>query len=220
MSVLVSLQRESDALWHACSDCATRAVVCSGRTLVSRTTPARVFRIEEGLVKVLHQDIDGQEVVITIRGPGSPLGITAAVLGQPTSARFVTVTDCVLNEVHSSLFMERVASRSQLLMGLLRVQCLESYEHSARLAVLSSTPARRRLELFFGELSSYVGLTQPDGSVRVRIPMSQQELAQVIHVTPETVSRLIAELERNGSILRRNERVVTLSRTLLESLAT
>jgi len=51
--------------------------------------------------------------------------------------------------------------------------------------------------------------------VRLATPISQSELAQVIRILAEILSRLLAELERDRLIDRRNSRIVILSREFL-----
>ena len=56
-----------------------------------------------------------------------------------------------------------------------------------------------------------------DGSARLLVPLAQRELAEAVNVAPETASRLLACLERDGLIRRRGHRVTVVGATLIAS---
>jgi CRP-like cAMP-binding protein len=67
-------------------------------------------------------------------------------------------------------------------------------------------PARDRLDGFFRELvleqEQAAGPTQRKKPMKLQIPLKLKELAQLIAITPEYLSRLLSESERQGTIKR------------------
>jgi CRP-like cAMP-binding protein len=162
-----------------------------------------VYRVDEGLVKLLNRRRTGQEVVVAIRAAGATLGITAAVLGMPTYSTAITLTACSVTAVSAAVFVQHVWSDPRLLRDVVSLQSAKTREYLDRLSLLTCVPAKQRLELFLRSLGKTIGATT-DGVLRFRLPLTQTELAQVVNVTPETLSRNLADLEREAVVCRTN----------------
>jgi CRP-like cAMP-binding protein len=202
------------------SDPVMRGCYGPGRVLFTQGSRATsLFWIESGLVKVLHRHVDGEDVVVWIRGKGFLLGTPAAVLKKPHDVTAITITDCTVIEWDSGSFIDRVRLDSSVLSALLTLHSLLLYEQVERLVILARLPARRRLELLLRDLAALSGVVLPGGAVRLSVPLAQHELAGAANVTPETLSRLMAALERDGLIVRRHHHVSILNSRLLDQLA-
>jgi CRP-like cAMP-binding protein len=175
----------------------------AGRVIVTQGDSCRtVLRIEDGLVKLLHSRAAGDGVVVALRSAGWVIGSAAAVLSRPHHTTVTALTECMVSVVSAPAFVAHVSSDRAALLALLRAHSLEWYDYVDRLALLTCVSARRRLELLLVELVDRLGTPAQNGGVRLRLPVIQQELATAIHVTPETVCRLFADLEREGVIRR------------------
>lgn len=206
------------AVWNAFAASATVGHYAPGKILVHQDvrSPA-IFTIYEGLIKAIRRRPDGRDVVVSVRGPGSPLCVTPAILNIPTSETLVTLTDCVVGQVSTLHFLDALAGRRDLADALLRLQSARLREHVERFTTFTLEPARRRLEIFLTQLAREVGAALPDGAVRFTLPLAQLEFASAINVTPETLSRVMGELEREGVIKRKYHRVTLLRPHLLQA---
>ena len=207
--------------WHAIgsvfSDAEASGAFSPGKILCREGDTVRgITTIREGLVKVLRRRPDGIETVIGVRSAGWPLGMTSTMLAEASTVTIVTLTDCRVGQLSGPRFLEHIGSRPDLSRALLRLQSLKLREQVAQAAVASTPSARRRLEFFLTQLADMVGVALPDGSVRLAVPLAQQDLADAINVSPETLSRLTADLERERLIARRYHRVTTLHPALFE----
>lgn len=142
--------------------------------------------------------------------------MTSTMLAETSTVTIVTLTDCRVGQVSGHRFLEHIDSRPDVWRPLLRLQSLKLREQVAQAAAASTPSARRRLEFFLRQLADMVGVAQLDGSVRLAVPLAQHDLADAINVSPETVSRLTADLERDCLIARRYHRVTTLHPAFFE----
>jgi CRP-like cAMP-binding protein len=162
-----------------------------------------VHRLDEGLVKILHRRRSGREVVVGIRTAGAPLGITAVILGRATYTTAITLTPCSVTAVSAAAFLQHLWSDPNLMRDVVSLQSVKARDYLERLSLLECVPAKQRVELFLRSLVKRFGATS-DGVLRFRLPFTQTDLAQVVNVTPETLSRILAHLERDAIISRSN----------------
>jgi len=89
---------------------------------------------------------------------------------------------------------------------LLRMLSEGILSQGMKVAALGCMPAGDRLEGFFRELileqEPAIGPTEQHKPMKLRIPLKLKELAQLIAIAPEYLSRLLRELERQGVIRR------------------
>ncbi len=123
----------------------------------------------------------------------------AEVFGDGThNTRALCMTDVTVSVIPAKLVQELV--KSQPLLGLnllsLAAQDLERIERTALEHTQDS--ARQRLARVLAALKDQHGQGQHTGEIDIELPMSRRDLADLIAVRPETLSRLIRELETDG----------------------
>lgn len=164
--------------------------------------PDRAYLIRSGIVK-LSKLRSGRTLIAGLRSSGSMIGVEASLLRAPHSVTVVALTEC------SAIPLEAAELRRLLLEDpdvswLVHLAQSEEVErhmgHAARLACLS---ARERLEDFFKLLRNEI-IGDPEAPVE--LPLREWELAQLLGITPQYLSRLIHALEAGGSLERRGGR--------------
>ncbi len=163
--------------------------------------PQAVFLIEEGLVKVSRVEENGNEAIVGLRRKDWVLGWAAALLGRPHPTAAETVEPCRLRHLRVADYHRLVRTDTAESLRLHRVQGLEYYER----VQTRGLRARDRLERFLREEARQ---QQPvpsttAGPVRFQLPLRQWELALLIGVTREHLSRMLRQLQREGCLLRR-----------------
>ena len=170
-------------------------------------TPANaVYLIERGLVKLTWVEPAGHEVIVGLRRRHWLLGAQAVLLGSHLAFTVTTLIPCSLRSISSKRFLHLVNTDVEFNRQLLLIFSEEIYSHGINAAVLGCIPARERLKRFLCEMV----LEQRNGSdsaemhkpMRLQIPLKLKELAQLIAITPEHLSRLLKELEQHGIITR------------------
>jgi len=167
-------------------------------------TPAEaVYFIERGLVKLSRIDRSGQEVIAGLRRRHWIIGAPAALLGKPYSFTNSALTHCTLRCISAAGFMNLVETDKDFNLQILAMLSEEIFTHGKNAVNLGCLPAVDRLKrLVFDILTE---MEQPSGQkweVTFQLPLKHRELAQMVAVTPEHLSRLLGTLERDGLIQR------------------
>ena len=162
--------------------------------------PSDIFFIEEGLAKLVRIDGNGREQILGLRGPGWLLGAAFVLVGRSHPASVVAVTACTLRRLSREAFLEMMTEHPDLSWHVHRMHSREVLSQFHHMADLGVKTARQRLERVLGRL---VAVTTPGANgkeVRLLSPLKRWELASLIAVTPEHLSRLLKQLRNDGVI--------------------
>jgi CRP-like cAMP-binding protein len=159
-----------------------------------------VFVLNRGLVKLIRVEEDGREMIVGLRSPDWILGAASAVSGGTHVVTAVSVTACRLRRISAKEFLEHLRSDLQLSWRLHKMHSGEIREQFARMSQLGNSSARHRLEYLLWHLDSTL---KDDGTVQytaTNLPLKHWEIAQLIAVTPEHLSRLLKKMQQEGLI--------------------
>jgi len=170
-------------------------------------TPANaVYLIERGLVKLTWVGPEGQELIQGLRRRHWLAGTPAVLLERPFAFTVTTLTPCSLRCISAARFLELVNADAEFCRQLLKMLSERVLDDGMRIAALGCMPAKDRLDQFFRELIlEQEQATGPDlqkKPMRLQIPLKLKELAQLIAITPEYLSRLLSASEQQGTIRR------------------
>jgi CRP-like cAMP-binding protein len=179
-----------------------REVYAKGVELFAQgQTLSDVYWLDCGLVKLVYCDAEGHERILALLPPQRLLGGATALLHCPSPVSAVTVTVCQLRRMAASDFVKSLESDGPISREVLYLQSQEVHEQFDRIADLSTGSSRLRLERF---LRGMVTASPAASGTPIRIPLKRCELAQLLAVTPEHLSRLFRQLC--------NDRVIALER--------
>ena len=157
-----------------------------------------VFLIEEGFVKLEVLTRDARQVPLIARFPGEWAGLCCASLDGLHFLSGTTATRAVVHEVEAARLFELAAGLPEA-ARLLRGTLAANFQRMASvLLALKVQSGRIRFERLLAELASLSGRKASRGRVRLRLPFSDAEIAALISVTPEHLSRIKRELETEG----------------------
>jgi CRP-like cAMP-binding protein len=188
-------------------------------TLFEQNSPSEVvYLLKEGYVKLCRAEECGSGIGVGLRHRGSLLGHAAAILDEQHSATAQTLTDCQVREIPAKLFRHSVRLNPDLSWRLHLLQSREIQNRTVRIASIGGLSARRRLERFLAEA---LMLQEPaaSGPPRLTPPLRHVDLAAMVAVTPEHLSRLLRRLENDGVILRDRGWLIALHLDALENAA-
>jgi CRP/FNR family transcriptional regulator, cyclic AMP receptor protein len=170
-------------------------------------TPATaVYLIERGLVKLTRMESEGQEAIVGLRRRHWLLGAPAVFLESQFVFTVTTLLPCTLRCISSKGFLQLVHTETEFHRQLLKMFSEEIYSNGMKVAELGCIPAKDRLVRFLCELvleqEQWTETTTSQRPMRLQIPLKFKELAQLIAISPEHLSRLLRELEQRGIITR------------------
>ena len=163
-----------------------------------------IFLVETGLIKVSRIEKNGREVIVDLRHPGFLLGVSSAILDQPHAVSALTLTDCHVRRIPASIFHQLLQSDLLVSQYVHRMHSREMLDKISHIAQLSCLTARERLILLLRRLVSVSVENESSLGVKIHLPLKHWELAQLVAVTPEHLSRLLKRMEQKG-ILRQEK---------------
>jgi CRP/FNR family cyclic AMP-dependent transcriptional regulator len=159
----------------------------------------RLYLVMEGKVKLGHRSSDGRENLLAVLGPGELLGeLTLFDPGERT-ATATAVSPSRLLELQHGPFMELIDGRPELAKHMLKALAQRLRRTNSALAdlVFSDVPGRVAKALL--DLAERFGERSGDG-VRVAHDLTQEELAQLVGASRETVNKSLADFVARGWI--------------------
>lgn len=160
----------------------------------------RLYVIAEGKIKVGQSSSDGRETLLSVLGPGEMFGEMSLFDPGPRTATATAVSDSRLYEFSHAELTNWLADRPQVALSLLSAMAHRLRRTNEALAdlVFSDVPGRVAKALL--DLSTRFGTEAPDGSIRVAHDLTQEELAQLVGASRETVNKALADFASRGWI--------------------
>ena len=155
----------------------------------------RVWLLATGEIKIVHQDLDGREVILEVISPGELFGGAVLFLeAHPATAKAMTAIETVSfsSETYARLIDEHPAVARKL------IRMLGGRLHSMMgLHILAGERVERRIAHILLKLADRVGRAEPEG-VLITIPLSRQDLADMAGTTLETAIRTLSRFREHG----------------------
>jgi CRP/FNR family transcriptional regulator len=178
-------------------------------TLTTRTVPRghvvfregdtgdRLFVVLDGKVKISRAAADGRENLLAVLGSTEMFGELSLFDPGPRTATVTTVTEAKLASLDHDdlrpLLSERPGVAVQLLQAL--AQRLRRTNEAMADLVFTDVPGRVAKALL--DLADKFGLPEGDAT-RVRHDLTQEELAQLVGASRETVNKALSEFAHRG----------------------
>ncbi len=205
------------ALFAALDDSAAQALrasmtpqrVVRGDTVFAEGEPGdRLFVVVDGKVKLGQTSIDGRENLLAVLGPGEMFGeLSLFDPGERTSTA-TALTDVRLLGMGQRDLRPWLTGRPEVAEELLQAlaQRLRRTNEAMSDLVFSDVPGRVAKALL--DLSDKFG-TPAEGGILVAHDLTQEELAQLVGASRETVNKALADFAQRGW-LRLEARAVVL----------
>jgi len=172
------------------------------------------YIVQSGRVRIFKLSPEsGKEQILHIFGPGESFGEAAVFAGQGFPAFAEAQTTSVLLFFPRREFVALIRQDPSLAMNMLAVlsRRLQKFARLIDDLSLKETPARLAAHLL------YLGGGRPADEISLEIPKGQ--MAALLGTIPETLSRILARMSRQGLIRLRGNRISILDRTGLQQIA-
>jgi CRP-like cAMP-binding protein len=168
----------------------------------------RLYVVMDGKIKLGHTSSDGRESLLALLGPGEMFGELSLFDPGPRTATATALTDARVAGLGHEALRPWLTGRPEVAESLLQAlaQRLRRTNDAMADLVFSDVPGRVAKALL--ELGEKFGVTASDG-LRVDHDMTQEELAQLVGASRETVNKALADFATRGFI-RLESRSVTL----------
>ncbi len=168
----------------------------------------KLYIVLDGKVKLGRTSSDGRENLLAILGPGSMFGELSLFDPGPRSATVTAVTDAEFVSLSHEDLLRWLDGRPGVARGLLTQLAgrLRKANDVVADLVFSDVPGRVAKQLL--ELAGRFGDRRDDG-LHVHHDLTQEELAQLVGASRETVNKALADFAARGWI-RLEPRSVTI----------
>lgn len=166
-----------------------------------------VFIIERGAIRIYVPSPQGTDLTLAVLGPGDFFGDLSLLDGRPRSASASAISETRALMLERADFIALLRSRPDAAMAVLAVVAGRLRGTDEMASDLASLDAGGRLAKKLLELAAAHGVERPDG-VLLDISLTQEELANMIGVTRESVNRNIANFRRLSLIKNEGRRFI------------
>ena len=194
----------------------TRALIArAGRILVHERGAFLFFEGEpsldayfllEGQVKIVHETVDGQEIILRLIQPGEIFGGSGGWGGANYPATALALDSGRVFALPAAEFTRLMHELPDLSMSMVRELAARLREAEARVHELQVERVERRIARTLLRLAEKAGRKTTEGLL-IELPQSRQHLAELTGATLTTVSRVLSEWDRQGLVQAGRERV-------------
>ena len=171
-----------------------------GRTVFAQGEPGdRLYIIISGKVKIGNRSPNGQETLLAILGPSDMFGELSVFDPGPRTSSATTITAVRAVSMDRDALRTWIADRPEIAEQLLRVLARRLRRTNNNLADLIFTDVPGRVAKLLLQLAQRFGI-QDDGALRVTHELTQEEIAQLVGASRETVNKALAEFAHRGWI--------------------
>jgi CRP/FNR family transcriptional regulator len=200
------------------------AVYPKGALLCLEGQPPRgAFVLCTGRAKLSTTSAEGKSIILRVADPGEVLGLTAVMANTPYEATVETLEPTQANFISQAdflRFLEKYPDVGMKVARQLTHNCQCAYEEIRSLGLSTSAPEKiAKLLLKWAEHP----LTAPKkkaGEVAVRVTLTQEEIAQFVGTSRETVSRTLGDFKKKGWLRITGATWHIVNRAALEKMVT
>lgn len=177
-----------------------------------------IYVVASGTAKVVRPSLDGTEVLLDIARPGDFFGVLPS-LGAVTYAdsAWALTPLCVL-ALDGSAFEEILDEHPSVARAGLRVVAQRLEQAQSHIHAMAAATSEQRVAAALVMLAGRVGVPRSNGLL-LDLPLSRDDLASLTGTASETVSRVLARLQRDGLIDSGRRWIAIVDLPALEELA-
>ncbi len=157
----------------------------------------KLYAVIDGKVKIARTAPDGRENLQGVAGPGEMFGELSLFDQGPRTASVVALTECSVASLSHAALRPWLTGRPEVAMQLLEAlaQRLRRTHDVLADLVFSDVPGRVARQLL--DLAERFGVPTNEG-VYVAHDLTQEELAQLVGASRETVNKALADFAQRG----------------------
>jgi CRP/FNR family transcriptional regulator, cyclic AMP receptor protein len=178
-----------------------------------------VYILCQGSAKLFTTNSDGKTFILKIARPGEVLGAHAVISNTAHEVTVETLQPSQLAFIHARDFLAFIKEHGDA--------CLQAAQHLSRECqsaydVLRSIGLSHSVSEKLGRLLlqwSSDAMRAPNGSLRLKVTLTHEEIAQLLGSSRETITRLLGDFRKQGVIEQTGATMVIRNKAALEKLA-
>jgi CRP/FNR family cyclic AMP-dependent transcriptional regulator len=166
-----------------------------------------MYLVLSGKVKVAKSGPGGKETILAIHRAGDFFGEMSLLDGKTAPATVSAMEDAKIISVSGADFHKYLLHNEKVMLQIINVLCARLRQVWQTQSMSSST-AEARIRMGIYQLAKRHGIRDSRGVI-IDLRITHQELAEMVGTSRETVTRVLALLQKQG-ILEINQRRMTL----------
>ena len=158
----------------------------------------RLWVVQDGQVKIVKQSADGQESLLEVIMPGEMFG-GAGILFPIHPATAIAMTDVTLLSLERSAFIQLLRQFPDISLRIISLLG-DRLRAAMHMRALSTEHVDIRLAHILLKLANKIGIPEAEG-VRINMPLSRQDLADMAGTTIETAIRIMSRFRKENLVM-------------------
>jgi len=159
-----------------------------------------LYLVKSGLVGVRKIDAEGSHVLLRLANPGDTLGYRPLLAGEKHRAGAEVLKAAAICFLPKITMRQLLISNPELGAGFLRRTAQALGAADDRFFKTVTLPARIRFIHLLMILRERCGQIVEDGSLSMELPLTRRDIASMLGIRAESLSRLVHEIEAEGLI--------------------
>lgn len=173
--------------------------------------PAGLYLVLEGRVRIYRTAPDGRQQTMTVEGPGRPVAELPLVDGGSYPASAMTVVPSRLVFLPRQEFEHAFRTDPDTAVAVVRALGTRMRHLVQLIETIAFRDVAARLAMLLADYADRDGTPGPDGTVRLTLERTQDELAAEIGTARESVSRAFRQLKQKGMIVSKSGKRMVLA---------
>jgi CRP-like cAMP-binding protein len=186
-------------------------------------TPAEwLVMVAQGRVKMIKHSETGRETILATFGPGQIVGEVGVLVGDAYPATAQALEPTVTLSLRRSEYMTLLRANPDLAWALVAELGRRLQRAHETIRSLAVEKVERRIARVLLRMAAASGERLPGGMVRITVPLSRQDIADMAGTVLETAIRTMSKFQKQGLIesqagrivLRQPHQIVTIAEEL------
>lgn len=162
---------------------------------ISGDTPRSVYAVANGCLKIVRESSEGESVITRIVRPGQIVGIREIFGEFKYSRTSVALKESEVFAIDAQAIMDLIGRSPSVSLQFMKIFCTELSRLERRIESDLYRSAKSRVASVLQELYAIFAY---DGHTGFEPPLNRRDIAELADVTPETVSRALADFKSTG----------------------
>ena len=176
-----------------------------------------IYIVKKGKVKLYKSSSEGRHIILELKGENSILGLVILFTDLPNPTTIMTLEDSTIYLIRTPDLESLVLSNSDFaakIIKILGVQLLNS-QNKVKDVTLDDSYTKTLKLLYY--LSKDFGLELDNGLIELNLDLTRSDMASIIGVSRETLSRTLSQLNKQGIILIDENKIFIADESSLKS---
>jgi CRP-like cAMP-binding protein len=156
--------------------------------------------VAEGQVKMIKHSESGRETILDTFGPGQIVGEVGVLIGDVYPATAQTLEPAVTLRLERRIYVELVRSHPELAWALIQELGHRLQRAHEAIRSMAVEKVERRVARVLLRMSAASGERLAGGAVRITVPLSRQDIADMAGTVIETAIRTLSKFQKQGLI--------------------